>query len=472
MTDLQDDIPLTKIFHRLPAAARGLVLLLFLSISAVAQGAVQLPHVEVHTLELSNGLHAILAERHDSPVVTVEVWYHVGSKNEVPGKTGFAHLFEHLMFDGTSDVPADQFSNYIIGSGGIDNAYTNVDTTVFWETVPASALPMALWLEADRMRNLDINQRVFDNERQVVKEERRMRFDNQPYGDVIETLYAHAFRVHPYHHLAIGSMEDLDHASLPEVRTFYDTYYVPNNATVVVVGDCSIKDAEGLVKKYFGAIPRGAPIVRDIPREPPQTSERVVNLHQDVALPAFVEGFHMPADGTPDAYPLELASKILSQGESSIIYRKLVYEEQMALEAQSEGDFTEDPNLFFVFAVMNPGHTLAEGEKAVDSILNELKSHPVSREVLEKARNQVMSEYAEGLETSKSEAEELGYGAVVLKDANLINTEPLRFDSVTPEDIQRVAQTYFVPSNMTLVNVNPEKAGQTNSQDSGKGSGR
>ena len=418
-----------------------------------------LPQTTIRTLSLPNGLEACLVEDHQSPVVNVQVWYHVGSKNEAPGRTGFAHLFEHLMFDGTASIGPEQFSDYIIRSGGIDNAYTTEDSTVFWETTPASQLPIVLWLEADRMRNLSITETVFNNEREVVQEERRLRFDNPPYGTVVENLYEHAYTVHPYRHMTIGSMHDLDNARLQDVREFYDTFYAPNNATLVIVGDMDPAETESMIRKYFGPVARGArSLPNHIQQEPPQTAKRIVKLSLNVALPAFVEGYHMPADGTPDAYPLRLASNILSEGESSRIYQRLVYDKQIALEAQSTGNFTEDPNLFFVFAVMNQGHTPAEGESEVESELARLKTRPVGNDELQKAKNQILRDFILSRQTVQTRGEELGYAAVILKDARLVNTELSRFLAVTPEDIQRVARKYFVPENMTLVEVYTKNA--------------
>jgi predicted Zn-dependent peptidase len=420
---------------------------------------VTLPHTTVTTLTLPNGLEACLVEDHQSPVVDVQVWYHVGSKNEVPGRTGFAHLFEHLMFDGTTNIGSEEFSDYVIRSGGIDNAYTTEDSTVFWETTPSSQLPVVLWLEADRMRNLDITGTVFNNEREVVEEERRLRFDNPPYGTVVETLYQHAYTVHPYQHMTIGSMHDLDNAKLEDVRDFYDTYYVPNNATLIIVGDMDPQETEVMVRKYFGPLARGARLPSNhIPQEPPQTAKRVVKLELNVALPAFVEGYHMPADGTPDAYPLRLASYILSEGESSRIYRRLVYDKQIALEAESSGNFTEDPNLFFVFAVLNQGHAPSEGEAEVEAELSRLKTQMVSDAELRKAKNETLRDFILSRQTVQTRGEELGYAAVILKNANLVNTELARFLAVTPADIQRVAQKYFTAENVTLVEVYPKSA--------------
>ena len=431
-----------------------LLLALFLPVAAAAR--VRLPKVKVDEMILANGLHALMVESHLSPVINVEVWYHVGSKDERKGQTGFAHLFEHLMFDGTTNLGPDEFSNYIVRSGGMDNAYTTEDSTVFWETIPSSDLAVALWLEADRMRNLDISDRSFKNEREVVEEERRQRFDNQPYGNVLEVLYQNAFQVHPYHHVPIGSMEDLNRASINDVRGFYNTYYVPNNATLVLVGDFTADAAKAEIQQYFEAIAQGSPVRRDIPQEPPQTATRNLKLTQNVALPAVIEGFHMPADGTPDAYPLRLASKILSTGESSRIYRRLVYEKQMALEADSEGNFTEDPNLFFVFAVLNTGYTPAQAETELESVLADLRDHPVAEKELDKAKNEILNEFVVGRQAVQTRADELGYDGVVLKDPELVNTEVQRFLDVNAADVQRVARTYFVPANMTRIEIYPK----------------
>jgi len=447
--------------HRISAIA-GAFLLGLIPVSHGA-AAVRLPHTEVIRVTLPNGLQALLVEEHEAPVVSVAVWYHVGSKDEVPGRTGFAHLFEHLMFQGTKNLAPEQFSDYVVRAGGLDNAYTTEDATVFWETVPSTHLPVVLWLEADRMRNLEITESIFKTEREVVKEERRERFDNQPYGTVVESLYQSAFTVHPYHHMTIGSMEDLDRASVADIRAFYNTYYVPNNATLVVVGDFEKDEARSLVEKYFGPLERGAAPLdragRAIPSEPPQIAPRRVTLRQDVALPAFVEGYHMPADGLPDAYPLRLAAKILSEGESSRIYRRLVYDKQIAVQAMSEGNFTEDPNLFFVFAVMNEGHTPAEGEAEVEAELARLKREPVPPQELEKAKHQILRDFILSRQSDQSRGEELGYAAVILKDPDLLDAELDRFMAVTPEDIQRVARQYFVPAGMTLVEVYPQGQG-------------
>jgi zinc protease len=417
--------------------------------------AASLPPTRVRTFRLPNGLHTLLVEKHAAPVVSVQVWYHVGSKDEAPGKTGFAHLFEHLMFQGTKNIGPEQFSDYIVRSGGIDNANTTEDYTVFWETIPSSVLPVALWLEADRMRNLQISQKAFDTEREVVKEERRTRLDNQPYGTAIETLYQLAFTVHPYRHMPIGSMADLDQASVDDIQAFYDTYYVPNNATLVIVGDIEPRAAESLVEKYFSPLAPGKPIEREIPSEPPQTSERLLKLTRNVALPAFVVGYHMPADGTPDAYPLRVAARILSEGESSRIYRRLVYEKQMALQAQSAGNFTEDPNLFFVFAILNSGFTPRQGEAEMTAELERLKTEPVSAEELEKAKNQILRDFVVSRQGVQSLGEELGYAAVILKDPNLLDSELERFLAVTARDIQRVARKYFVDTNATILEIYP-----------------
>ena len=355
----------------LTACVLGLVL------QPAAASSVKLPYTEIHEMKLDNGLRALIVETHDAPVIDVQVWYHVGSKNEVPGRTGFAHFFEHLMFDGTKNLGSNEFSDYIIRSGGTDNAYTTEDTTVFWETVPSNMLPVVLWLEADRMRNLEINEKVFDNERQVVEEERRLRFDNPPYGTVVETLYDHAYTVHPYRHMTIGSMEDLNHASIQDIQDFYDTYYVPNNATLVIVGDVDWRQAAVDVQKYFGPVKAGnAP---EPERDSPGACAKGGARGEDELGrgPAGICGRLITCPPTARRTPTHCAWLLRScrTARARRIYTRLIYDKQIAVQAESSGNFTEDPNLFFVFAVMNGGHSPAEGQTQVEAELTGLKTN-------------------------------------------------------------------------------------------------
>ena len=446
-------------FLRVFARVLEALVLVVLLVPHVAAAGVKLLPLDIHTLELPNGLRAVMVNRGEAPVITLEVWYHVGSRNESRGKTGFAHFLEHLMFDGTSTL-GRHFSDYIVRVGGIDNAYTTTDATVYWETMPSSNLSVGLWLEADRMRNLDITRSNLDNEREVVEEERRRRYLNPPYGTVIPTLYEHAFTVSPYRHLPIGSVDDVSHATVNDIRDFYKTYYVPNNATIVIAGKFSVDEAEQYIRKYFGQMSAGKlPATTGIRLEPPQTAPRVVSMDRDVALPAFVEAFHIPADGSPDSYPLRLASRILSAGDSGLIYHQLVYNDQLALDAETSADFSEDPNLFFVFAVMNAGHTTAEGEAVVDAILKRLQEKPLAPKELQKAKDQILFALASARENSKDLAEQLGYDTVILSDPELINTEATSFLAVTAGGVQAAALKYFVRSNRTLLEVHPGNAG-------------
>src|SRR5216110_267080 len=258
------------------AVVVGLLLALGVA-AATPEAAVRPPTLQYQIMTLPNGLRVILSEDHSTPIVHVSVWYHVGSKNEKPGRTGFAHLFEHMMFKGSKNVDPEAHTSMISSVGGQSNAYTTDDETVFWETVPAQYLPMVLWLEADRMATLRIDKDTFTNEREVVKEERRMRVDNQPFGRLNEIIYDQAFAVHPYKHATIGSMADLEAASVDDVRDFYRTYYVPENATLALVGDFEYGQALQLVTQYLGRVPKAEkPVPRDIPKEPPPAREKRV----------------------------------------------------------------------------------------------------------------------------------------------------------------------------------------------------
>ena len=269
--------------------------------------AVHPPKLDYQITTLPNGLRVILSEDHSTPIVHVSVWYHVGSRNEKPGRTGFAHLFEHMMFKGSKNVEPESHTSIIASIGGRSNAYTQEDETVFWETLPAQYLPLALWLEADRMATLRVDRDAFEQEREVVKEERRMRVDNQPYGRLYEIIFDHAFTTHPYKHPTIGSMADLEAASLDDVREFHNTYYVPENAVVTIVGDFDSAQAMQLVQQYFGRVPKAArPVPRDIPKEPAQTQERRATIQEEWPLPAVVVAYHVIYDGHPDSYPLHI----------------------------------------------------------------------------------------------------------------------------------------------------------------------
>lgn len=410
--------------------------------------------LHIVTRSLPNGLRIVLVEEHSTPILNLQVWYHVGSKDERPGRTGFAHLFEHLMFKGSAHVGPEEHSRIIEAAGGVDNAYTNDDVTVFWETVPSNYLERVVWLEADRMASLNVDQANFASEREVVKEERRLRVENPPYGRLFEDLYAAAFTVHPYHHTTIGSMEDLDHASLSDVQEFYRTYYRPDNATLVVVGDVVPDQCLAWVEKYFGGIPKPAqPVPRQQLTEPAQTEERVItkSYGANSPLPAVIEGYKMPAAYTPDYYALNLASSILSNGESSRLYRRLVYETQIAAQAAGVGNFTEDPNLFLAFAVMNQGKTAEEGKAAIEGVLEQMKQQPVSQHELEKAKNQALATAIFAREADQQTADTLGFAAVIGKDPELVNRDADLYLRVTAEEIQRVARDYFVPARRTVL---------------------
>jgi zinc protease len=420
------------------------------------------PKLNYTTHKLVNGLQVILLENHEVPIINLQVWYHVGSKDEPPGHTGFAHLFEHLMFKGSAHVAAEEHSRIIESVGGFDNAETGDDVTQFFETFPSNYLERVLWLEADRMGSLNVSEENFKSEREVVKEERRVRVDNQPYGYLQEDLRAAAFSVHGYQHTPIGSMEDLDKATIQDVRDFFNTYYRPNNATLVIVGDFDSAQALAWTKKYFDGIP---PSAKPIPRlnnpEPRQTAERVVKKsYSNTPLPAVVIGYKIPARYAPDAYPLDLASNILAGGESSRLYQTLVYKEQIAVQAAGFGAFSEDPNLFWAYAIMNQGHTAEEGEKALVGVLDELKTTPVEAKDLEKAKNQEISGFVLGRDTDQEKAEALASAAVIGKNPALANTELDHYLTISPADIQRVAKDYFESQHATMLIVTPSAPAQ------------
>ncbi len=442
--------------------ARSVLFLILLAVVALdsGAGAANRPVKLNYTMTtLPNGLKVVLLEDHSTPIVHAEMWYHVGSKNERAGRTGFAHLFEHMMFKGSKNVEPEGHPSWISSIGGQSNAYTNEDATVFWETVPAQYLPLVLWLEADRMASLRIDEAVLKTEREVVKEERRMRVENQPYGRLNEIIYGQAFTTHPYKHPTIGSMKDLEAASIDDVRDFFRTYYVPNNATLVLVGDFDSKDAQSLVQQYLGRVPKSArPVPRDIPKEPAQLKERRVRLEESWPLPAVVVAHHITFDGHPDSYPLHIASKVLSDGQSSRIYRKLVYDKQLALAAFGQGNLIEDPNLFYAVAIVQPGRSTEETINALIAELERLRTEPISAGELQQAKNQFARDYIFSRESNKDKASILGHAVVIHDDIKTADAEFDIFMNMTAADVQRVAKTYFTPENRVVMTIMPKGA--------------
>jgi zinc protease len=410
------------------------------------------------TSTLPNGLQVVYLEDHSTPIVHLALWYHVGSKDEKPGRTGFAHLFEHLMFKGSKNLGPDQHPSILTSIGGQSNATTDEDTTQYWETVPQQYLPLVLWMEADRMASLDVSQDKFKTEIEVVKEERRMRFENQPFGLLPEIIYDKAFTTHPYKHQTIGSMHDLESASIDDVRAFHDTYYVPNNATIALAGDFDTKQAQALVEQYFGPVPKGQPVPRDIPQEPAHTAEERYTVTEPWPLPAVVVSYHITYDGNPDSYPLHILAKILSDGDSSRIYRSLVYEKQVALAAFGEAKLIENPNLFYAVAVVQPGHQPDEVLRLLQAEIDRVKTDGVTLDELNRAKRQFARDYILGRDTDQDKALQLAHAIVIHNDIKTADGEFDLFQNVTQADVQRVAKTYFTPASRMLLTVLPGAA--------------
>jgi zinc protease len=405
---------------------------------------------------LQNGLQVVFLEDHSTPIVHAAIWYHVGSKDEKPGRTGFAHLFEHLMFKGSRNVKPDQHPSWITSVGGQANAFTDEDATVYWQTVPAQYLPLVLWLEADRMAALEVTEDKFKNEREVVKEERRMRIENQPFGRLPEIIFDKAFTTHPYKHQTIGSLQDLEAAAIGDVQAFHSMYYVPNNATLVLVGDFETKFAQSLVEQYIGRVPAGKPVPRDIPKEPAQKSTTEFTVTESWPLPAVVVSYHITYDGHPDAYPLHVLAKILSDGDSSRIYRALVYEKQLALAAFGEAKLIEHPNLFYAVAIVQPGNRPEVVLRELQAEVERVKTQGVTAAELSRAKRQFARDYILGRESVQQKALHLAHAVVIHNDIKTADGEFDLFQNVTTADVQRVARTYFTPESRMLLTILPK----------------
>ncbi|ACF15069.1 peptidase M16 domain protein [Chloroherpeton thalassium ATCC 35110] len=400
--------------------------------------------IEFSEFDLPNGLHCIVYENHRSPIVTVDVWYHVGSKNESPERTGFAHLFEHMMFQGSANVGKTEHFSYVQNAGGSLNGSTTQDRTNYYETLPSNRLELGLWLESDRMMSLQVTAENFENQREVVKEERRMHYDNRPYGTVYEEMCARLFIDHPYKWIPIGSMKHLEDATLSDAQDFYNTFYAPNNATLILSGDVTLEKARTLAEKYFGEI---APSQHDIPR--PKAESTLLNreitetFHDNVQLPALFMAYRICDIKHPDSDVLGAISDILSDGESSRLYRKLVYEEQLVRSIDTHSMPLEQPGLFFISAIGMPDTDLNAVKARIDEEMAKIIAGEVGEAELEKAKNGAEMGIIKSFSTIMGTGENLAHFHTYYGSASEINNELERVSNITPDDVQRAAKKYF-----------------------------
>jgi len=408
--------------------------------------------------DLPNGLHVILHENHAAPVVSTYVLYRVGSKNERPDRTGFAHFFEHLMFEGSDNIPRGTIDKYISGAGGNLNASTSFDRTDYYFNLPSHQLKLALWIESERLLHPKIDDTGVETQRSVVKEERRRSYDNQPYGSLFEELSALVFEGTPYQWVPIGSFQYIDKATIEEFRDFHRTFYRPDNATLVVAGDFKPEDAKALIDGYFASIPRGEKVPRpevNWDLSVPGKSKDV--LKKNTPLPSIVHAWRGPVETHPDAYPLEMLTNILGSGRSSRLYQRLVEKEGVAMNASPYCYLMEKAGLLALSVTGQSGVALEELDRLLKAEIHQVIEQGVSEEEFQKARNAMESQFSESGGTMHERASTLAHYSMFYGDTSLINTELDRYLSVKREDLQRVAKQYFTDSGRyTLRFVLPE----------------
>ena len=435
--------------------ALSVLLLASLQLTGFAQ--TRNPQLKFTDRTLANGLRVLTAPDRSSPTVAIQVWYHVGSKDDPPSRSGFAHLFEHIMFKSTKNMKSEMMDRLTEDVGGFNNAFTNDDVTVYFEVVPSNYLETLIWAEADRLSGLNVDDANFKSERDVVKEEYRQSVLAPPYGRFEYLMQEKSFLEHPYKRPTIGSIEDLDAASLKDVQDFHSTFYRPDNATLVVVGDFDPKQLDAWVDKYFAPIAKPSrPLPRVQVKEPPRKSEIRLTEHGSNDLPAVGFTYLTPRQADADQDALRVADVILSGGESSRLYHSLVYTQQLAAEVNSSAETREDASLFVVTAVLSEGKKVEDVEKAMLAEIKKLQDEQVSAAELDKAKNQIITNQLRQRETSNGKALALGEAAVLLGDAARVNTDLDRLQAVTAADIQRVMKKYFADTNRLVLYYLPE----------------
>ena len=423
-------------------------------------GQVSMPRINFQQKTLPNGLRVLSAVDHSSPTVAIQVWYHVGSKDDPPGRSGFAHLFEHIMFKATKNMKSEMMDRLTEDVGGFNNAFTNPDVTVYYEVVPSNYLETLLWAEADRLSGLTVDEPNFKSERSVVEEEYRQSYLAPPYGMLEYLIEQQTFTTHPYKRPTIGSIADLDAASLENVRAFHERFYRPDNATLVVVGDFDPKQLDTWVARYLAPIPKPAiPLPRVDVKEPERTAERrIVHNAPNVPLPAIALTYLAPSEKSPDSEPLQVAATILGQGDASRLYKSLIYEQQVAQSADAITDFREDAGVFYFNIVLASEKQPEDVERALLAEIKKIQDTPVSAAELNRAKNQLVTNELRQQETSNGKALALGESAVLLGDPNRVNTDLAKLQAVTAADVQRVMKKYFTATNRLVIYYLPEAA--------------
>ena len=412
----------------------------------------KLPRVEFTDQKLENGLRVIIAIDRAAPVFGISITYNAGSRNERPGRTGFAHLFEHMMFQGSENVGKGEHFILVFNNGGNMNGTTNEDRTNYYETLPKNQLDLALYLESDRMRSLAVNQSNLDNQRKAVQEERRLGEDNQPYGHAYLDIDNLAYDNFAYKHSTIGEMTDLNAASVDDVKDFFRIYYAPSNAVLTLVGDLEPTDALEKVRKYFGNIPsQPAPPPVDM-TEPPHYGERRETIMDPLArTPLVLMAYHIPPGNTPDNYAMRVLASVLAQGESSRLYQHLVKEKQFATRVFVQADTRRGPSLLYLYAFLRPGVKPEDCEKAFQDEIASVQKDGITPQELEKARIQFLRQQIQSRQTDLGTAMQIGQYTVYFDDPNLINTSVDKFDAVTTDQVKEAARKYLVPQQLAVV---------------------
>jgi len=414
--------------------------------------------VDFEEYDLSNGLHVILHQDNTAPVVTTAVMYHVGAKDENPERTGFAHFFEHLLFEGTENIDRGEWFKIVSANGGTNNANTNQDRTYYYEVFPSNNLALGLWMESERLLHPIINQIGVDTQNEVVKEEKRLRVDNSPYGQWTGQVFKNLFNEHPYRWTTIGSLDHLDAASLEEFQAFNKKFYIPNNAVLVVAGDFETENAKKLIENYFGSIPKGEAVVRTKIEEKPITSEVKIDFEDpNIQIPAVFTVYRTPAMTTRDARVLDMISTVLSDGKSSRLYKKLVDDEKKAMQVAAFSYSLEDYGAYIVLALPLGENTLDDLVSEMDEEIVKIQTELISEREFQKLKNKFENQFVNSNSSVEGIANSLARYYMLYDDINLINTEINIYNSITREEIREIAKKYLNPNQRLVLDYLPKK---------------